>query len=472
MARKKNRLEAEDLKEIGEMLDALQKLMDRTKVLYEQYFMGIQKIPPAQLHRDIERKIRELTQQNIRNTALRFRTTNITQKFGVYNTYWRRTLRQIEQGKYVRDVARAQRRAARRGEELPEEILAAMPKRMRDRVLRDREQLANRAAREAEHAEAAGTVRDQRPAAHSVDADMLEDDFDIDALFRNLTSEAESALDALDAQPAPATPAAVAASPVPASAPPASAPPASRPATSPRALSAAEAAVPGEVASETDTTLPFQHKRGLLEPLEPLPHRRRTPAPVLASDEAAAKQVTKPPPVVLQPDAPRRKRASTVPPPPPPEASARPRKRARTSVPPPLPPGAGKPPPLPPGAGKPPPLPPGAGKSPARASGKPPPRPPRKPAARPPRPPLQPARPAGAKNLPPGMTEAKTRALYQRYLSARKRVGKSTDIRYDDLVKTLNRQAPALLKQHKAKAVEFDVMVKGGKVILKAMPKS
>ena len=69
------------------------------------------------------------------------------------------------------------------------------------------------------------------------------------------------------------------------------------------------------------------------------------------------------------------------------------------------------------------------------------------------------------------MTEDKARALYQRYLQARKQVGKSTDVRYADLVKSLNRQAPALMKRHKAKAVEFDVAVQGDKVILKAKPK-
>lgn len=69
------------------------------------------------------------------------------------------------------------------------------------------------------------------------------------------------------------------------------------------------------------------------------------------------------------------------------------------------------------------------------------------------------------------MSETGARALYQRFLQARKRVGKSTDVRYEDLMKSLNRQAPAVMKQHRAKGVEFDVAVKGGKVILKAKPK-
>ena len=38
--------------EIEEALDALDKLVDRLKVMYEQYFMGIQKQAPAHLHTD------------------------------------------------------------------------------------------------------------------------------------------------------------------------------------------------------------------------------------------------------------------------------------------------------------------------------------------------------------------------------------------------------------------------------------
>src|ERR1700761_7092961 len=114
--------------------------MERVKTLYEQYFLGIQKQPPTFLHTDIERKLRDLTQLQIRNTGLRYRLATIQQKFGSYNSYWRRTLRQIENGTYLRNLSKIGREAIRTGAEIPEEILAAMPKRMRDQVLRDRDQ--------------------------------------------------------------------------------------------------------------------------------------------------------------------------------------------------------------------------------------------------------------------------------------------------------------------------------------------
>jgi hypothetical protein len=134
--------------EIEEALDEVQKLVDRVKVLYEQYFMGIQKQAPAHLHSDAERRIRDLTQMNIRNTALRYRFATIQQKYGAYNTYWKRTLREIEAGRYMRNLSKVRRQAQQTGEEIPEEILAKMPKRMREAVARDREAALAKAARE------------------------------------------------------------------------------------------------------------------------------------------------------------------------------------------------------------------------------------------------------------------------------------------------------------------------------------
>src|SRR5690606_5152542 len=110
------------------------------------------------------------------------------QKYGSYNTYWKRIMRQIERGQYVRDVARATRRAARRGEDIPDELLLSMPKRLRERILRDREQVAKRAekdvARRGGAGEKPGVVRNPDRGLH-----VLDDDLDLDGIFASLTSE-------------------------------------------------------------------------------------------------------------------------------------------------------------------------------------------------------------------------------------------------------------------------------------------
>ena len=139
MASKAGQPEADKV-DIEEALDYVDKTLDRTKVLYEQYFLGMQKQPPTQIHTDVERRLRDLQQLQIRNTGMRYRFATLQQKFGSYNSYWRRTLKQIENGTYIRNLQKISRKAALTGDAIPEEILAAMPKRMREQVKRDREQ--------------------------------------------------------------------------------------------------------------------------------------------------------------------------------------------------------------------------------------------------------------------------------------------------------------------------------------------
>ncbi len=186
VALKSSRSKKDQTQTIGEQLEALEKLMERCKVLYEQYFMGIQKIAPAQVHRDAERKIRELTQKQIRNTAMRFRFTTLSQKFGSYNSYWRRTIRAIEQGRYIRDIHRATRRAQRHGADIPEEMLAAMPKRMREKIRRQRKAIAN----QTKNNEGPRATKKRSSSVHSLDADApLLGDLDMDSLFESLTAQ-------------------------------------------------------------------------------------------------------------------------------------------------------------------------------------------------------------------------------------------------------------------------------------------
>lgn len=181
--------------DVEELLDQIDKALDRVKVQYEQYFLGTQKQPPSHLHADIERRLRDLMQIQIRNTGLRYRFATLQQKFGAYNTYWRRTLRQIENGTYIRQLSKMSRQAARSGAEIPEEILATMPKRMRDQVKRDRAQALAIAHRRGDGAvddevlEEAAPVAAPKPRApvtgspaHVLD----DDDFDIDSFFAGI----------------------------------------------------------------------------------------------------------------------------------------------------------------------------------------------------------------------------------------------------------------------------------------------
>ena len=99
-------------------LNDLQHRIDRLRVLYEQYFLGMEKTEPTVPRKEVVRIFFELGQIQIRNTALRFRHNTLLQRWNTYLTRWSKTLREIEQGTYDRHLARAQRK----GVTLPEEL--------------------------------------------------------------------------------------------------------------------------------------------------------------------------------------------------------------------------------------------------------------------------------------------------------------------------------------------------------------
>jgi hypothetical protein len=111
----------------AELVGEFERKLDRLKMLYEQYFMGIEKREPTVPLKEVVRIMRELDAQQIRNTGVRYRFRNLVQKFNTYKTYWHRTLRAIENGTYTRDVARLSRSLARKGITMPQLGRAASP---------------------------------------------------------------------------------------------------------------------------------------------------------------------------------------------------------------------------------------------------------------------------------------------------------------------------------------------------------
>lgn len=69
------------------------------------------------------------------------------------------------------------------------------------------------------------------------------------------------------------------------------------------------------------------------------------------------------------------------------------------------------------------------------------------------------------------LTEPKLRRLYQTYVGARKRCGEKVDLRYEDMAAALRKQVPKLIKDTGAKSVEFKVVIRSGRAVLKALPK-
>ncbi len=111
-----------EAKEIETLVGELETRVDRLRGLYEQYFIGFEKVIPSVPQKDVERRIYALRKEHIRNTAVRFRFQMLIQRYNTYQTHWQRICRQIEEGTYKRDVMRAQRRFKNPVAEAPESV--------------------------------------------------------------------------------------------------------------------------------------------------------------------------------------------------------------------------------------------------------------------------------------------------------------------------------------------------------------
>jgi hypothetical protein len=447
---------------IEEALDALDLQLDRLKTLYEQYFLGIQKQAPAFIHNDVERKLRDLTQMNLRNTRLRYRLATLTQKFGSYNSYWRRTLRQIENGTYARNLAKIGREAAKKGADIPEEILAAMPKRMREQVLRDRDAAIAMAKLRNQIDDA--TVDDNDEPAAIISAPpprenvkpksgahvLSEDDADIDfdQLFSAFQDDApkkeEPAKKPISQQITQMIP---------------------RPARNDFAkddptdenfafdLDAAEKIpstqqIPRQTSAIPRPTVPApSQSTAIPKPLVPGTSTTAVPRPPLPPQHPVARQTGPVPiPAVSSP------------------TSAIPRPVAPSQ--------ASKPVPVAPGsAQRTQPVQVESMSGPFPRAQTPPPTP--RPTPQIPKPPPTQPIPKPALKPPPGMTEADVNALHAKYVQAKQAVGEKVDAgSREKLLRTINQTAPKIMEQYKASGVDFSVVVKDNQVVIKAKPKS
>jgi hypothetical protein len=96
-----------------EQLQAVNELderIERLRVLYDQYFLGFEKIEPMTPRKEVDRRVWMLRREQIKNTALRFRMQQLISRYNSFGTYWQRILREIENGTYKRDVVRAAKR--------------------------------------------------------------------------------------------------------------------------------------------------------------------------------------------------------------------------------------------------------------------------------------------------------------------------------------------------------------------------
>ena len=93
-----------------QMVEDLETRLDRLRALYDQYFMGFERLEPLVPRKEVDRRIYILRKEQIRNTGLRFRFNMLIQRYNTFQTHWARVCRQIEDGTYKHHVLRAKRR--------------------------------------------------------------------------------------------------------------------------------------------------------------------------------------------------------------------------------------------------------------------------------------------------------------------------------------------------------------------------
>lgn len=142
--------------------------IERLRALYDQYFMGIEKIEPGVQRKDVERRIWLLRKEQIRNTGVRFKFQTVVQRYNTFMQYWQRSVREIENGTYKRDVLRAAKRFGAK------EALTILGKKKAEQYA------ALAAAQEADHAKRRENAAhiDEQEIESLEDYDLLQEDFD------------------------------------------------------------------------------------------------------------------------------------------------------------------------------------------------------------------------------------------------------------------------------------------------------
>ncbi|WP_437590578.1 MXAN_5187 C-terminal domain-containing protein [Sorangium sp. So ce1000] len=266
--------------EIERELEELETRIERLRALYEQYFMGIERLEPQIPRKDVERRIWVMRREQIRNTGLRFKFQMLIQRYNTFQQYWGRIAREIENGTYRRDVIRAAKRVGAK------EALTIVGRK--------------RAERYADLAEQQETGRD---AARRVDGgdDLDEIDVDDEAVtlappplpaaslagkrsLAALAAEEAAPRDAVAPSPVPVAPVAPSPAPEASTARPAGSPvrPALAPPAMPQATAAVKPAPLGGLPRGLGLTRPQQKpaeiKPAEAKPVEAQPAGARSPA--------------------------------------------------------------------------------------------------------------------------------------------------------------------------------------------------
>lgn len=87
-------------------INNLSRKLDELKLLYDQYFIGLERTEPLKLREEVKELIKTLSNTYIKSTAQKFKLKALINRHASYSKLWDRILREIEEGKYKRDIFR------------------------------------------------------------------------------------------------------------------------------------------------------------------------------------------------------------------------------------------------------------------------------------------------------------------------------------------------------------------------------
>ena len=105
--------------QVSQEVDTVEALLHALRGQYEQYFLGMEKRPPLKAHEQFRKRLAELRTVPSRNSALSFRIQSLQASASTYERLWARTLQEMEDGTYRRDIFKARMRRKGSAPEVP-----------------------------------------------------------------------------------------------------------------------------------------------------------------------------------------------------------------------------------------------------------------------------------------------------------------------------------------------------------------
>lgn len=96
--------------QVAQEVDSVEALLHALRGQYEQFFLGMEKRPPTKAHEQFKKRLEALKTVPSRNSALSFRIQSLQATAATYERLWARSLKEMEDGTYRRDVYKARRR--------------------------------------------------------------------------------------------------------------------------------------------------------------------------------------------------------------------------------------------------------------------------------------------------------------------------------------------------------------------------